>query len=435
MFCQSCGAKNSDDAKFCNQCGTSIARPGDAGGPITTRQGAAGGASSAPPAAAAPAPGPAAPAPAAAGPHPQNDPSSTVVGVGDAAPAVPPPGQRPNAYAADAGYGGASMMSVSLASIGVRSSKKVWGVIALIAVALVAAGALGMWLFRGDPEVVAEAGHAEPDDPFVIGTPLPEGEEPPEVDIVSGGEAEVGGGESGEAGGGGASAMAGATAMRGTSSSMRSTGGSRPSSSGSGTSGGGSAGSGSSAGSGTSGSGSSSAGSGSAGSGSSAGGGTSAMESGSSGGSGGGTSAMESGASGSGTSGNGTSGSGSSGGSTSMESGSSGGGGSVPTEEVPEERDLELELYGSRVRFVIRRYYAARAQSCFDRATRNQPSLSGTVVIGMTIGADGKVSRTRVARNTTGDDDLGRCLSNNVSTWELPPPPGGSLDMQMPFSR
>ena len=100
-----------------------------------------------------------------------------------------------------------------------------------------------------------------------------------------------------------------------------------------------------------------------------------------------------------------------------------------------EERDLELELYGSRVRYVVRRYYAARAQACFDRATRNDPTISGTVVVAMSIGADGQVSRTNVQRNTTGNETLGTCLSSQVGTWRLPPPPGGSLDMTMPFSR
>ncbi|MEM6959533.1 MAG: zinc ribbon domain-containing protein, partial [Myxococcota bacterium] len=34
MFCQSCGAKNVDDARFCNMCGASLAKAGETGGPI-----------------------------------------------------------------------------------------------------------------------------------------------------------------------------------------------------------------------------------------------------------------------------------------------------------------------------------------------------------------------------------------------------------------
>ena len=118
-----------------------------------------------------------------------------------------------------------------------------------------------------------------------------------------------------------------------------------------------------------------------------------------------------------------------------MSAGPTGGGATMAPTDAPEERDLELDLYGSRVRYVIRRYYASRAQACFDRATRNAPTVSGTVVVSMTIGADGSVQRARTTRNTTGDASLGQCLQAQVSTWRLPPPPGGSLDMQMPFSR
>jgi TonB family protein len=69
-------------------------------------------------------------------------------------------------------------------------------------------------------------------------------------------------------------------------------------------------------------------------------------------------------------------------------------------------------------------------------ATRNTPSLTGTVVIGMTIGADGAVSGSRVVRNSTGDAGLGTCLQNQVRSWRLSAPPGGeSVTMNLPFSR
>lgn len=120
---------------------------------------------------------------------------------------------------------------------------------------------------------------------------------------------------------------------------------------------------------------------------------------------------------------------------TETGAGGTGGGATTPPTTAPVERDFEADFYASRVRSVINTYYAARAQACFDRATRNNPSVSGTVVVHMTVGADGHVSNTRVMRNTTGDQTLGNCLSSQVATWQLPPPPGGSLEMQMPFSR
>jgi len=106
----------------------------------------------------------------------------------------------------------------------------------------------------------------------------------------------------------------------------------------------------------------------------------------------------------------------------------------IPT-DAPEERDIEMDMYGARVRFVVSRYYAARARGCFDHATLNNPGVSGTVMVNMTIAADGTVSRSEVNRNTTGDATLGACLASQVRQWRLPPPPGGELQMQMPFSR
>lgn len=368
MFCQSCGSQNSNDAKFCNQCGSKIATVGDAGGPIAT------------------VPEQQPPAAAAAASKARNHPGETAVGVGMPPAASAPPaggsglsGSVPNAY--HDGLGSQSMLGVSLAGIGVRSSKKTWATILFIAVALVALGAFGMWLARGEPEVVAEAGHAEPDDPFVIGTPLAEGEDTP--DFVSGAQGDptmvgtttMGTTSMGTTSMGTTSMGTTSTESMGTTSTMSEPTMSTQMST------------------------------------------TTTMTTAM-------TTAMETTTMETATM------------ETTMETSTMESTSTMDVgEELPEERDLEMELYSSRVRFVIRRYYAARAQACFDRATRNNPTISGTVVINMSIGADGAVSRSTVARNTTGDSSLGNCLENQVSTWRLPPPPGGGLDMQMPFSR
>lgn len=407
MYCQACGAENTKDARFCNMCGARFAQAGEAGGPIGD-----GGE-------------PETPAPAGG---PRNDPNATVLGVGKAevGSAAPPAGAAaPTAAARGAGarvsgpqqspFGGDSMLGVTLGGIGVKSAKKTWLTIFAIAATLVAVGSLATWLaMRGSDE---GGGHAEADDPFVLGTPLTEETEgvpeesgegdptPEDIDFVTGG-----GGSTTTAAGSSSGSTMRSTSRRSTmrgSSSGSSTGGTTTMSSGGST--------GSSTGGSTT---TTMSSTGSTG-------GSTTMES--TGGSTGGSTTMDS-AGGSGTE---TGGTGTGGGSE------TGGGGSLPTdtETAPEERNLELELYGSRVRYVVRRYYAARAQNCFDRATRNDPSVSGTVVVAMTIGEDGQVSRSRVQRNTTGNESLGSCLSNNVSTWRLPPPPGGSLDMTMPFSR
>jgi TonB family protein len=105
-------------------------------------------------------------------------------------------------------------------------------------------------------------------------------------------------------------------------------------------------------------------------------------------------------------------------------------------DEVGDERDLEFELYVSRVRYAIRRYYAPRAQSCFEHATRNDPNVRGTVVVRFSINADGSVTNSSVLRNTTGNDPLGRCLANQALTWRLPQTYNGeTIPLEIPFAR
>ena len=94
-----------------------------------------------------------------------------------------------------------------------------------------------------------------------------------------------------------------------------------------------------------------------------------------------------------------------------------------------------MEMYAARVRYLVRRYYAARAQRCFDDATARSPSLSGQGNISIHISATGGVTSARVSRNTTGDDGLGACLATQANGWELSPPPAGETDMSFPFSR
>ena len=268
------------------------------------------------------------------------------------------------------------MLSVSLAGIGVRSNKKTWTVITVLAITLVALGATVSWLATRGEEVAVDEGHAEPDDPFVIGAPLPTGVDVPEVDYVAGaaGGTTMG---TGSTPGSPSSAMSG-SASNGAASNGSASNGSASNGSASNTSP------------------------------------TAEMAT---------PSEMATTPSEMATTPNETS-------PTEMTGSSTPG----PT-DVPEERDFQMDLYSSQVRFVIQRYYAARAQTCFEHATRNNPTVSGVVVVSMTIGADGGVSGTRAIRNTTGNAELGTCLATQVGSWRLPPPPGGELEMQMPFSR
>ncbi|MEQ9080643.1 MAG: AgmX/PglI C-terminal domain-containing protein [Sandaracinaceae bacterium] len=377
VYCQQCGAGNADDARFCNQCGQSIAAPGEEGGPLPTEPAAQTVAGHAD-------------APASA---PGREPSQKKSGGGE--PNVWEMSEQPPSDGFDP-------TTMSLSAIGVRSRGKAWGVLLLVVSLLVGAGALGMWLIMGAEEepasTVAEAEVPEPGEvtpeEIEVGEPVPEGDELPDVDYVPGTPR---------------------PSTRSASRSGRST--SRR--------GGASAGSGSTRGS-----------TGGTGGGSTAG--SSGGSTGGSGGSGGGSTGSSGGGSTAGGSGGGSAG-GSTGGSTGG-SGGSGGSGDRDWESMEEPADpvdFEMQMYSGRVRSVIREYYIRRASSCFEHASRNEQSVRGTVLIGFEIQADGNTRNASVDRNTTGIDSLGGCLARQVGSWRLPPPPEGRapLAMQMPFSR
>lgn len=371
VHCQECGASNASDARFCDQCGAPIARLGEPGGPLE-----------------------------ASGP----------VAADSTLPGHAEPSVRSESRASEASEGRASLerrrdathdeldaSSIRLSAIGVRSRGAAWGVVAGAALALMALGALGMWLAlrSDDPQApVAEGGEPEPrvdpPDAVEIGDPLPEGAEAPDLEVVTGTPrpraAENRRSPRGAAGPTGARPAAGSSSgSTGASSGVASDG--APS-----------------------------------------------RAAGSAGASGGaaGPVAGGSGASRATSSDNAVEG----GGGSTPPSGGAGSGGAIPDwDSLDSERGREMNEYSARVRSVIRQYYAPRAQSCFEHASRNVESVRGTVVVAFRVLADGQLDDAQVRRNTTGIESLGTCLARQVGSWRLPPPPEAPLPMEMPFSR
>lgn len=99
------------------------------------------------------------------------------------------------------------------------------------------------------------------------------------------------------------------------------------------------------------------------------------------------------------------------------------------------EESLATELYASRVRYVIQRYYAPRMATCFADAS----SSAGTedadrVVVGLAIGSEGQVARVW-SRGAHSDGSRG-CILSHAGGWRLPPPPTtGSVEMEVPLAR
>jgi Ca-activated chloride channel family protein len=105
---------------------------------------------------------------------------------------------------------------------------------------------------------------------------------------------------------------------------------------------------------------------------------------------------------------------------------------------VPTIRQAKPTVTGSLDKDVIRRIVRAHIneiRSCYNARLTNDPTLSGNVTIDMTIGADGKVSASAIASNTTGDEPLGQCIAKVVKRWTFPKPAGGgTVKVIYPFT-
>jgi hypothetical protein len=411
VHCQECGSSNASDARFCNQCGARIAQPGEPGGPIEE---------------AAPEDAPrettlrghAEPRGRAASRGDEEAPRSsrTSAAPKEAARSSRTEGLSPSETSTrDRAPSQLDASTVSLAAIGVRSRGTAWGIFIGAALGLIGTGALGMWLIQSQSqpasEPVAEA--TEPTTPtepeeVEVGDPIPQGNDVPEVDFVPGSprpttstSARDGSRPSGS--------------RRPTTGSTSGTGERPATGSQSGTPSGGAPSRGTQGG----------APSGGTPSGGTPSGGTPSGGTPSGGTPSGGT--PSGGTPSGGTPSGGTPSGGTQGGTPGSDT--------IDWEAFEEEQQDPMEEYSVRVRNVIRTYYAPRAQTCFERETRNRESVRGTVVVAFRVLADGEIDNARVTRNTTGIETLGACLARSVDSWRLPPPPEAPLPMEMPFSR
>ncbi|MEE2755153.1 MAG: VIT domain-containing protein [Myxococcota bacterium] len=84
------------------------------------------------------------------------------------------------------------------------------------------------------------------------------------------------------------------------------------------------------------------------------------------------------------------------------------------------------------VRVVRRRQGAIRR--CYEKQLQNNPGLSGRVKAQLTIAETGRVTSTRIQKNTTGSEVLGSCISRLMKRWRFPKPEGGSVTVAFPFA-
>ncbi|MFT5354258.1 MAG: hypothetical protein ACI9KE_001463 [Polyangiales bacterium] len=99
------------------------------------------------------------------------------------------------------------------------------------------------------------------------------------------------------------------------------------------------------------------------------------------------------------------------------------------------ESPYTAATYGPAARRTVSSRYMSDIERCFGAADGRSPGFSGTVLVAYMLTQTGQVASARIARNTTGDSQLGTCLTSAGRRWNLPPPPRRTLEFSMSFAR
>ena len=59
-------------------------------------------------------------------------------------------------------------------------------------------------------------------------------------------------------------------------------------------------------------------------------------------------------------------------------------------------------------------------KTCYERHRLDAPGLQGKIEVAWTVQTDGGVTDVAVAENSTGSEDLAKCLVRRVMFWEFP---------------
>ena len=86
---------------------------------------------------------------------------------------------------------------------------------------------------------------------------------------------------------------------------------------------------------------------------------------------------------------------------------------------------------GQLTREVKSRLGALRA--CYERSLKRNPSLTGKLLLHLTITPAGTVSSVDLTSDSLDDSELATCVRSSALRWRFPAPDGGSLEASFPF--
>jgi hypothetical protein len=74
-----------------------------------------------------------------------------------------------------------------------------------------------------------------------------------------------------------------------------------------------------------------------------------------------------------------------------------------------------------------------RMRACYEHAMRDAPDLGGSLMMRITIGLEGEVTRAQVVGGDV-PEGLQTCVRGQAERWMFPPPEGGPLTFEVPLS-
>lgn len=72
-------------------------------------------------------------------------------------------------------------------------------------------------------------------------------------------------------------------------------------------------------------------------------------------------------------------------------------------------------------------------RTCYQRALKRNPKLTGKVTVRLNINTMGAVTRVTIDSDTVGDPQVTSCIQSYASRWRFPPPEGGAAEVAVPF--
>ncbi len=78
--------------------------------------------------------------------------------------------------------------------------------------------------------------------------------------------------------------------------------------------------------------------------------------------------------------------------------------------------------------------HANEIQACYQNELKKNKDLAGRIACQWTVLENGDVTDAAIVQSQMQNDNVEKCMLNNIKEWKFPPPKGGSVRIQYPFT-